>query len=55
MSKAKFTEAEVAEALFNFEQTAELVKVTPLSVFSYHKDVYTYKEPENGSSQGSSN
>lgn len=54
MSKAQFTEAEVKEALSKFTQSAELVEVKPLHV-GFNKDVYVYKEPENGSSQGSGN
>lgn len=52
MSKAKFTEAEIAEALSKFTQSA-VVEVQEISV-GFNKDVYVYKEPDNGQSQGSS-
>lgn len=52
MSKAKFTEVELKEALSKFTQSAQ-VEVQEITA-GYNKEVYIYKEPEDGKSQGSS-
>lgn len=52
MSKAKFSEAEIAEAVSKFTQSAE-VYVQQVNI-GYNKDIFLYKEPDNGQSQGSS-